>query len=83
MKLKLTGIDESRYIDLLQYDQLSREMRAGNVFNNLKEERITFPPTYKLIPGSKVYDRGDDPEKTRIPSYTDRILYKANKSMYA
>lgn len=59
---------------LLARDQLTAERRAGRVFPGFTEAAVTFPPTYKLDPGTDVYDSG---EKRRIPAWTDRILFKA------
>lgn len=39
---------------------------------------ITFPPTYKFDSGSDLYDTS---KKCRIPSYTDRILYKSTNTV--
>ena len=60
---------------LLEYDQLSRAMAHSEAFNGLVEGRITFPPTYKFDKGTMAYDTS---KKTRVPSYTDRILFKPN-----
>ena len=37
------------------------------------EDAITFPPTFKYDPGTNQFDTSS---KQRVPSYTDRILYK-------
>ncbi|KAF4685354.1 inositol [Perkinsus olseni] len=39
-----------------------------------KESPIFFPPTYKFDMGTNVYDTSD---KQRIPSWTDRILWRS------
>ena len=57
---------------LLARDQLIEEMRFGHVFQGFHEAKITFPPTYKFDAGTNDYDTS---EKTRIPAWTDRILY--------
>ncbi|PNT68462.1 hypothetical protein BRADI_3g40800v3 [Brachypodium distachyon] len=57
-------------------DQLRAEMKAGNVFQGMREGFIRFPPTYKFQrhqPGLAGYDSG---EKKRIPAWCDRILYR-------
>ncbi|MGH0122822.1 UNVERIFIED_CONTAM: hypothetical protein FKN15_008252 [Acipenser sinensis] len=59
---------------LLQYDQLSKEMKDGSVFQGFKEAPIQFPPTYKFDVGCDIYDTTT---KQRTPSYTDRVLYKS------
>lgn len=58
---------------LLQYDQLSREMASESVFKGFMEPSIVFKPTYKYDHGTDLYDTS---EKARVPSWTDRILYK-------
>ncbi|KAF4668392.1 inositol [Perkinsus olseni] len=40
-----------------------------------KEAPILFPPTYKFDMGTNVYDTSD---KQRIPSWTDRILWRSD-----
>ena len=42
-----------------------------------QEHPIQFRPTYKYDPGT---DNFDTSSKQRIPSYTDRIVYKHNTS---
>ncbi|CAG0888645.1 unnamed protein product [Cyprideis torosa] len=55
---------------LLQRDQLTECRVDGAAFSELDEGFITFPPTYKFIPGTHTYD------VRRRPAWTDRILYK-------
>ena len=42
----------------------------------INEHKIKFLPTYKYIKGKKLYN-----VSKRIPSWTDRILYKRNKDI--
>ncbi|KAK6144912.1 hypothetical protein DH2020_021732 [Rehmannia glutinosa] len=59
------------------------EMKAGNVFQGMREAIIKFPPTYKFEkhqPGLAGYDSG---EKKRIPAWCDRILYRDSRSASA
>ncbi|KAI8873490.1 DNase I-like protein, partial [Ramicandelaber brevisporus] len=58
---------------LFMYDQLGTLMANGDVFIGYYEGDITFPPTYKYDVAS---DRYDTSEKMRIPSWTDRIMYR-------
>ncbi|KAJ3215846.1 inositol polyphosphate 5-phosphatase [Dinochytrium kinnereticum] len=60
---------------LLQFDQLYGEKAKGLTFQDLKEGRVLFAPTYKYDNGTTIYDSS---EKARVPSWTDRILYKGN-----
>ena len=54
-------------------DELQQQMAAGVVFNGFTEGPLLFPPTYKFDKGSDVYDTS---YKARIPSWTDRVLWK-------
>lgn len=60
--------------ELLGTDELQQQMQARLAFDGFREGRITFPPTYKFDLGSNRYDSS---EKARVPSWTDRILWKA------
>ncbi|KAL3506953.1 hypothetical protein ACH5RR_032335 [Cinchona calisaya] len=65
---------------LRQNDQLRAEMKAGKVFQGMREALIRFPPTYKFErgkPGLGGYDSG---EKKRIPAWCDRVLYRDNRA---
>ncbi|GAB2294214.1 hypothetical protein Dimus_028432 [Dionaea muscipula] len=62
---------------LREKDQLRAEMKAGKVFQGMREAIIRFPPTYKFErnqPGLGGYDSG------RIPAWCDRIIYRDNRS---
>ncbi|KAL9237545.1 hypothetical protein vseg_012079 [Gypsophila vaccaria] len=61
---------------LREKDQLRAEMKAGKVFQGMREAVIKFPPTYKFekhVPGLGGYDSG---EKKRIPAWCDRVIYR-------
>jgi len=67
--------------ELLKFDQLHRVMYAAgsnkdvsNAFPGFREGKINFLPTFKFDKRSKEYDTS---HKQRIPSWTDRILYKS------
>ncbi|KAK7264836.1 hypothetical protein RJT34_32448 [Clitoria ternatea] len=65
---------------LREKDQLRAEMKAGKVFQGMREALIKFPPTYKFErhqPGLGGYDSG---EKKRIPAWCDRIIYRDTRS---
>ena len=47
---------------------------------SLTESNISFPPTYKFDINSSCYDTSS---KKRIPSYTDRILFKVNDQQHS
>jgi phosphatidylinositol-bisphosphatase len=64
----------------LAKDELTTQIRMGRVFQGFVEGHIDFPPTYKDEEDSDVYDMS---KKRRIPSWTDRILWKyAPDDMY-
>ncbi|KAG7691916.1 hypothetical protein KL950_004948 [Ogataea haglerorum] len=58
---------------LLEYDQLRIELKRRAEMKGFKEMPIKFIPTYKFDKGTTNYDTS---EKQRVPSWTDRILYK-------
>ncbi|KAJ1723959.1 Inositol-1,4,5-trisphosphate 5-phosphatase 1 [Coemansia erecta] len=58
---------------LMMYDQLSMQMASGAAFAGYAEMPIAFAPTYKFDPGTDTYDTS---EKMRVPSWTDRIVYR-------
>ncbi|GAV65404.1 Exo_endo_phos domain-containing protein, partial [Cephalotus follicularis] len=62
---------------LIDSDQLSKELRSGHVFDGWREGAINFPPTYKYEMNSDRYV-GENPkegEKKRSPAWCDRILW--------
>lgn len=61
------------YETLLQSDQLYKAMKEGMAFSGFNEGKINFAPSYKFNIGTDLFDHA----KLRVPSYTDRILYKA------
>ncbi|KAI5594523.1 hypothetical protein BDE02_03G078200 [Populus trichocarpa] len=63
--------------ELINSDQLSKELCGGRVFEGWKEGAINFPPTYKYEINSDTYV-GENPkegEKKRSPAWCDRILW--------
>ena len=72
-------IKADKCLDLVQnYDQLTQEMDFGNVFQDFHEGLVTFPPTYKYIPGTSELDRRPE-KKNRCPAWCDRILWRTRK----
>ncbi|EAY15795.1 Endonuclease/Exonuclease/phosphatase family protein [Trichomonas vaginalis G3] len=67
--------NNSRVDQLLQNDQLKQAQHKDPILSTLNEAEIRFNPTYKFDNNSDVYDTS---QKKRVPSYTDRILYKNN-----
>lgn len=62
---------------LYQFDQLTKEISSGNAFKGFSEPTISFNPTYKFDKGTNIYDSS---EKQRIPSWTDRIIYRGGNT---
>ncbi|EXC07322.1 Type I inositol-1,4,5-trisphosphate 5-phosphatase 11 [Morus notabilis] len=59
---------------LLTYkDQLLQEAERGKIFDGYCDGTLTFKPTYKYNVGTSNYDTS---YKVRVPSWTDRILFK-------
>ena len=70
-------INKQQIESLFLYDQLSYQMHLGEVFADYKEGSIDFKPTYKYDVGTDTYDTS---EKQRVPSWTDRILFRGRKA---
>ncbi|XP_022878980.1 type I inositol polyphosphate 5-phosphatase 12-like isoform X2 [Olea europaea var. sylvestris] len=64
---------------LREKDQLRAEMKAGKVFQGMREALIRFPPTYKFEKGKPGLGGYDSGEKKRIPAWCDRVLYRDNR----
>ena len=64
--------DIVRLADILDYDQLHREMSCQRVFVGFREGRIAFLPTFKYDKRSNNFDSS---AKARCPAWTDRILF--------
>ena len=69
----LTHVDD--YSTLISGDQLTTYLHNETVFAGYSEGPLIFRPTYKYDNGSDLYDTS---EKQRVPSWTDRILYKGH-----
>ncbi|KAJ0972443.1 hypothetical protein J5N97_020402 [Dioscorea zingiberensis] len=65
---------------LREKDQLRAEMKAGKVFQGMREGQIKFPPTYKFERNQAGLSGYDSSEKKRIPAWCDRILYRDSRS---
>ena len=68
-------IVEKKFDQMLKYDQLMARMQPGGPLFGFREALIRFAPTYKYDPGTNIYDSS---EKMRVPSWTDRVLYKGD-----
>ncbi|KAL5714724.1 phosphoinositide 5-phosphatase [Ranunculus cassubicifolius] len=68
-------ISRKDWSELVEKDQLIRELKKGRAFDGWTEGALTFPPTYKYEINSDKY-RGEDPKcGRRNPAWCDRILY--------
>ncbi|KAF8410624.1 hypothetical protein HHK36_003156 [Tetracentron sinense] len=83
LNYRIQGIDKQSVKNLIQKnllelltskDQLLQEAERGQMFDGYCEGNLAFKPTYKYNIGSNNYDY-----KLRVPSWTDRILYKIDK----
>ncbi|KAL5011304.1 hypothetical protein ScPMuIL_009855 [Solemya velum] len=72
----ITSQDFPNFEDLLRGDQLTKCLIEGTIFGGFQEGRINFKPTYKFDVNTDTYDTS---HKNRIPSYTDRILFRAKR----
>ncbi|KAJ7523802.1 hypothetical protein O6H91_18G063200 [Diphasiastrum complanatum] len=58
--------------ELLQYDELAKEIKASRVLYKFEEGEITFAPTFKMQKGSlNTYS------EKRLPAWCDRILWRS------
>jgi phosphatidylinositol-bisphosphatase len=64
------------YDEVVQHDELRKTIDEGLAFHNFQEGRIKFRPTYKYDIGTNNFDTS---KKLRIPSYTDRVLFRCRK----
>lgn len=70
-------VAQKKWEELSNYDQLTRELHTGHVFDGWREGVLDFPPTYKYEFNSDRYI-GETPkegEKKRSPAWCDRILW--------
>ena len=64
--------------ELLKSEQLCFSITTNPILIPFKETRITFPPTYKM----EEYHDSYKQKKTRVPSWTDRIIYSLPQDGY-
>lgn len=67
-------ISKEEWSELIEKDQLVREMKKGCVFDGWSEGALNFPPTYKYELNSDNYSGGDPKAGRRTPAWCDRIL---------
>ena len=72
-------VDRKDWANLRRFDQLTIERLALRVLQGFNEGELSFPPTFKYIPGTDLYERRSE-KKLRAPAWCDRILwYTINK----
>ena len=71
-------VDEKKYAQLLEGDQLKREQEAGMIFHDFIEAPIAYKPTFKV---QRV--KGTTYKEQRSPSYCDRILWRTQPYLQA
>ena len=64
-------------LKLLEFDQLSAELSNNICYQGLHEGLINFNPTYRLKTG-----KSNEYDFERIPSWTDRILFKSKGNLF-
>ena len=67
-------VSEGQLEGLMAFDQLKIAQQMGAAFPEFVEGVVVFPPTYKYDAGTSMYDTS---EKQRVPSWTDRVLWRA------
>lgn len=75
-------IRKENWRELYQADQLQRQMKECDIFRGFQEGPIRFPPTYKLHRFEDGYKLAENEDQQRIPSYTDRILWRIGDSAH-
>ncbi|BFZ20593.1 hypothetical protein BsWGS_23632 [Bradybaena similaris] len=73
---QITSEEFPNFETLLGGDQLLNYMAEGKIFAGFQEGRINFHPTFKFDINSDAYDSS---AKNRVPSYTDRIMFRSKK----
>lgn len=69
---------EQSFEALTQNDELLKVMESQQAFHGFDESPIKFPPTYKFLAQTNKYDR----QTKRVPSYTDRILFRSKRQRH-
>lgn len=77
----LKHVSKREFEELMCADQLTRERHKRKAFLNFKEEKITFPPTYRYERGSRdcyLWQKyKSSGVRVNVPSWCDRILWKS------
>ncbi|KAI3351631.1 hypothetical protein L3Q82_020466 [Scortum barcoo] len=82
----LKHVSKREFEELMCADQLTRERHKRKAFLNFKEEKITFPPTYRYERGSRdcyLWQKyKTSGVRVNVPSWCDRILWKSYPEMH-
>ncbi|XP_024517131.1 phosphatidylinositol 3,4,5-trisphosphate 5-phosphatase 1-like isoform X2 [Selaginella moellendorffii] len=70
-------INAGNYKELLDHDELTREIAASRAFHGFKEGNIGFAPTFKMI-----RDTLSSYNEKRLPAWCDRILCRSFDGCY-
>lgn len=77
----LKHVSKREFEELMCADQLTRERHKRKAFLNFKEEKISFPPTYRYERGSRdcyLWQKyKTSGVQVNVPSWCDRILWKS------
>ncbi|KAM9740996.1 inositol polyphosphate phosphatase-like 1b isoform 2-T2 [Menidia menidia] len=77
----LKHVSKREFEELMCADQLTRERHKRKAFLSFKEEKITFPPTYRYERGSRdcyLWQKyKTSGVRVNVPSWCDRILWKS------
>ncbi|XP_041930599.1 inositol polyphosphate phosphatase-like 1b isoform X1 [Alosa sapidissima] len=77
----LKHVSKREFDELMCADQLTRERHRRKAFFNFKEEKITFPPTYRYERGSRdcyLWQKyKTSGVRINVPSWCDRVLWKS------
>lgn len=72
----LGWLESENWDALYKADQLQKQMKICPAFSGFREGPLRFPPSYKLERFSNEYACDETGEFKRVPSYTDRILWR-------
>ncbi|KAK2838760.1 hypothetical protein Q7C36_013574 [Tachysurus vachellii] len=83
----LKHVSKREFDELMYADQLTRERHKRKAFFNFKEEKITFPPTYRYERGSRDCYLWQKYKTSGVrvngPSWCDRVLWKSYPETYS
>ena len=71
-------VKEHKEDQLVAKDELISERALGRTLSEMKEIKISFPPTYRYNVPREKRELSFSNKKNQTPSYTDRILYHAS-----